>query len=121
MPNDVYLSLGNYRFGVETAAYEQVRRAWAWRWAQQDVLGARPFQQYVGPGRAELVVSGYVTPHFKGGLRQVDAMRAEAERREALQLVDSLGDVWGDFVARPSRKRGATSAPPACRSGSSSR
>ena len=25
-------------------------------------------------------------------------MRADAERGEALQLVDSLGDVWGDFV-----------------------
>ena len=25
----------------------------------------------VGTGSAELVVSGYVTPHFKGGLRQV--------------------------------------------------
>ncbi|MDE0206025.1 MAG: phage tail protein [Candidatus Tectomicrobia bacterium] len=47
----------------------------------------------VGTGSAELVVSGYLTPHFKGGLWQVNAMRAEA-----LHLVDSLGDVWRDFV-----------------------
>ena len=39
-----------------------------------------------------------MTPHFKGGLRQVDAMRAEAGRGEALQFVDSLGNVWRDFV-----------------------
>ena len=39
-----------------------------------------------------------MTPHFKGGLRQVDAMRTEADRGAALQLVDSLGEVWGDFV-----------------------
>jgi len=40
----------------------------------------------VGTGSAELVVSGYLTPHFKGGLWQVNAMRAEA-----LHLVDSTG------------------------------
>lgn len=39
-----------------------------------------------------------MTPHLKGGLPQVDAVRAGAERGEALQLVDSLGDVCGDFV-----------------------
>ena len=50
------------------------------------------------PGLAELSLRGYVTPHFKGGLGQVDAMRTEADRGEALQVVDALGDVWGDFV-----------------------
>ena len=98
MANDVYLSLGAYRFGLETAAYEEIRRQWSWRWAQQDVLNARPFQQYLGPGRVEMRIDGYVTPHFKGGLRQVDAMVAEADRGEALQAVDSLGYVYGDFV-----------------------
>ena len=44
MPNDVQLSLGDYRFGLENAAYEQIPRAWVWRWVQQDVLVARPFQ-----------------------------------------------------------------------------
>ena len=97
MPNDVYLSLGRYRFGLETAAYERIRRQWSWRWAQQDVLSARPFQQYVGPGRVEMQIDGYVTPHFKGGLRQVDDMVAEADKGEPLQVVDSLGRVWGDF------------------------
>ena len=98
MANDVYLSLGDYRFGIETAAYEDIKRMWEWRWAQQDVLGAKPFQQYVGPGHTGLSIAGYVTPHFKGGLRQVDAMRAEADKGEPLQVVDSLGNVWGDFV-----------------------
>ena len=98
MPNEVYMALGNYRFGLETAAYEQVRRTWLWRWAQQDVLDAHPFQQYLGPGHVEMHVDGYVTPHFKGGLGQVDAMRAEADKGEPLQVVDSLGSVWGDFV-----------------------
>lgn len=98
MANEPMMALGNYRFGVETAPYEQIRRTWAWRWAQQDVLGARPFQQYVGPGHTELAVNGYVTPHFKGGLGQVDAMRAEADRGEPLPVEDSLGNVWGDFV-----------------------
>ena len=39
-----------------------------------------------------------MTPHFWGGLRQLGAMRAGADRGEALPLVDSLGDAWRDFV-----------------------
>ena len=98
MANDVMLAVGDYRFSLGTAAYERLRRTWAWRWAQQDVLGAEPFQQYIGPGHTELVINGYVTPHFKGGLKQVDAMRAEADKGETLSIVDSLGEIWGDFV-----------------------
>ena len=40
-----------------------------------------PFQQYVVPGHAQLVINGYVTPQFKRGLRQVDALRAEVNRQ----------------------------------------
>ena len=98
MANDTMLAVGDYRFGLETAAYENIKRTWAWRWAQQNLLATEPFQQYVGPGHAELVINGYVTPHFKGGLHQVDAMRAEADKGEALSIVDSLGHIWGDFV-----------------------
>ena len=101
MPNDPMMTLGGeegYQFGIETAPYDQVRRQRSWRWAQQDVLGERPFQQYVGPGHTEITISGYVTPHFKGGLRQIEYMAALADAGEPRQLVDSLGNVWGDFV-----------------------
>lgn len=98
MANDVMLKVGRYQFSLETAAYETLRREFAWRWAQQDVLDARPFQQYVGPGHVELSIRGYVTPHFKGGLGQVDAMRAEADSGEPVAVVDSLGTNWGDFA-----------------------
>ena len=40
-----------------------------------------PFQQYVTPGHARLVINDYVTPHFKGGLRQANALPAEANRQ----------------------------------------
>ena len=92
------MAIGGYQFGIETAPYEQLRRTWAWRWAQQDVLNARPFQHYLGGGHTELLVSGYVTPHFKGGLGQIDAMRTEADKGEPMVVVDSLGNDWGDFV-----------------------
>ena len=98
MANDVMLKVGRYQFSIETAGYETLRREFAWRWAQQDVLGAKPFQQHIGPGHVELAINGYVTPHFKGGLRQVDDMRAEADPGEPVSVVDSLGTNWGDFA-----------------------
>ena len=40
-----------------------------------------PFRQYVRPGHARLVINGYVTPHFKGGLRQARALPAKVNRQ----------------------------------------
>ena len=42
---------------------------------------AMPFRQYVMPAHAKLVISGCVTPHFKGGLRQARALRPEVNRQ----------------------------------------
>lgn len=98
MPNDVMMDVGGYQFSLSTAAYEEIKRAWAWRWQQHDVIGTQPFQDFVGAGHTELTISGYVTPHYKGGLRQVDAMVAEADRGEPLSVVDSLGYIYGAFV-----------------------
>lgn len=98
MANDPMMDMGGFQFGIETAPYEQLRRTWAWRWVPQDVLNAPPSYQYVGTGHEELVINGYITPHFKGGLHQVEAMRREARKGETLIVVDSLGDVWGTFV-----------------------
>jgi phage protein U len=63
---EVMMALGSYRFSLSTAAYDSLERTAAWRWPAQDVLGAHPVRQYVGPGEQTISVSGTIYPHYKG-------------------------------------------------------
>lgn len=102
MANDgnsyVMLALGDYRFGLSTAAYQTLERTSQWRWPTQDRIGTAPASQFVGPGGETVSLSGMIYPHYKGGLGQLDAMRAEAGKGEPLMLVDGTGKVWGKYV-----------------------
>jgi hypothetical protein len=92
------MALGDYRFGLSTAAYQELNRTNSWRWPTVDRIGARPASQFVGPGEDGIQMSGVIYPHFKGGLGQLDAMRAEADKGEPLILVDGTGKNWGKYV-----------------------
>lgn len=94
----VMLALGDYRFGIATAAYQDLQRTNAWRWPTVERIGARPASQYVGPGEETIEISGCIYPHFRGGLGQLEAMRAEAAKGVPLVLVDGTGKVWGKYV-----------------------
>jgi uncharacterized protein len=96
--SSIMMGLGDYRFSLRTAAYQELRRRNSWRWPMVDRVGARPAAQFVGPGEDSVTMSGVVYPHFNGGLGQLSAMRAEADKGEPLMLVDGTGQVWGKYV-----------------------
>ena len=95
---DVLLALGDYRFSLDTAAYDTLTRETGWRWPPAERVGARPVPQYLGPGAEKIELSGTIFPYFRGGLGQLDAMRAEADKGQPLRLVDVRGIVWGLYV-----------------------
>lgn len=95
--SDMMLALGDYRFSVGTAAWEQLSRTDNWRWASLERLERKPAMQYVGEGSVTVELSGRIYPHYKGGLGQLTAMRAEAAKGKPLLLNDGLGNVWGKF------------------------
>lgn len=92
------LALGDYRFSVPTAAWDRLSRTDSFRWATLDRLARRPAQQFIGLGTVKIEIAGRIYPHYRGGLHQVDLMRAEAGAGEPLMLVDGIGNVWGQFV-----------------------
>jgi hypothetical protein len=96
--SDVMLALGGYRFSMTTAAYQRLRRSDVWRWIFQDRIGRKPSAQFTGPGKSEVEIEGVIYPHYKGGLGQIPAMRAEADKGEPLLLADGYGNVWGQWV-----------------------
>lgn len=95
--SDVMLSLGEYVFGIDTAAYESLNRVTRWRWASQERLSRSPARQYLGPGDDSITLPGVVYPQYRGGLEQLENMRVESDKGEALLLVDSRGNVRGHW------------------------
>jgi len=89
------IALGDYRFSLGTAAYQNLRRTTEHRWERQDRLGRRPALQYVGPGSETIDLEGIVHPHFRGGLGQIEAMRVEAGKGVPLDMADGMGFIHG--------------------------
>lgn len=107
MPTDTPLmTLGRYRFSVAAAAYEQLSRTVGYRWRWQDRIGRVPARQYLGPGDDTIELRGTVYPGYRGGLGQVDAMRAEAGGGEPLRLVGGTGTVFGLWCITRVRETG---------------
>lgn len=98
MPAASMLALGDYRFSLATAAYQELLRTTAYRWPLQPRLGRRPSRQFVGPGDETISLDGQIYPHYRGGLGQIDKMRESAATGEPLQLVTGAGQVLGDWV-----------------------
>lgn len=95
MATRIMMALGDFRFEVGTAAYQRLRRAHAYDWSTQPRFGRLPAAQFIGPTLPTVELEGTIYPHFAGGLRQVDRMRALGEAGEPLDLVDGTGRVWG--------------------------
>lgn len=94
----VMMQLGAFQFGINTAAYQGLSRSDEWRWPDQERFGQAPALQYTGPGATTITLDGILYPEWRGGLGQLDAMRAEAGRGKPLVLVDGRGQALGMWV-----------------------
>lgn len=92
------MGLGDFRFSLDTAAWQQLRRSSEYRWRSQDRMGREPATQYAGPGQERITLNGTIYPHFKGGLDQVSRMREMAGAGKPMMLTDGEGLVYGDYV-----------------------
>ncbi|MCS4503902.1 phage tail protein [Arhodomonas aquaeolei] len=94
----VMMMLGPFMFSVGTAAPRQISRTARYSWPSQDRVGRRPLLQWTGRGAERIEIEGTIYPEFKGGLRQVQAMRELAGQGKRWLLVDGLGVVYGLFA-----------------------
>jgi phage protein U len=89
-----------YFFNLDTAAFDELRRSTEFRWASQERLSRRPAQQAVGLGDEKITLKGAIFPGFKGGLKQLETLRAIGARLEPLSLVTGYGDVLGNWCLK---------------------
>ena len=95
---ETMMAIGDFRFSIETAAYDKLTRTHSYNWPGKARIGRAPALQFTGPGEETISLSGIVYPHFRGGLDQVSAMNTEAAKGEPLQLVDGNGRFWGIYA-----------------------
>lgn len=101
---NVMLALGDYRFSVDTAAYQSLQQSQSWGWVEQARVGGQPLLQLTGKALRSITMTGTIYPEYKGGFNQVSLMRKEADKGTPLTLlsmsetVDSSGLIVGDFV-----------------------
>ncbi|MDT8428485.1 MAG: phage tail protein [Pseudomonadales bacterium] len=94
----IMMMLGPYMFSLGTAAPQSVFRSAAYSWPGQERIGRRPLLQSTGPGIETIDIEGVIYPEYRGGLRQVQAMRELAGLGRPWLLVDGLGVVYGLFA-----------------------
>ena len=92
------MALGQFVFGLDTLAFDTLRRATAWRHPSNSRVGAMPARQSLGPGDDTITLSGVLAPEFKGTALSLLQLRDMAGRGQAYALVSLAGDIFGAFV-----------------------
>lgn len=98
MANSVMLGLGDYRFSLETAAYQQFQQSTSYLWPEQQRFGRETSLQFLGQGVKEINLSGVIYPEYRGGFSQLRHMEAEAQKGVPLLLFTGTGKVLGLWV-----------------------
>ena len=98
MPAEYMMALGEYRFSLSTAAYQEFTHSAEYHWPAQQRIGRLPAHQFVGPGTETISMHGQIYPQFRGGLGHLGRMRTEAGRGEPLEMSEGTGRIWGKWV-----------------------
>ena len=96
---NVMLSLGGFKFHIESAAYNELIRTWQWRWANQSRVGVNDLLQYTGQAATKISLSGRIATLFRDvGTQQIETLADLGNQAKPLLLVSGLGDVLGYWV-----------------------
>jgi phage protein U len=87
--------LGAYRFAVKNSAYQTLKRQSEYHWQEVSRINSNPALQFTGFGVETIDLEGVIYPHFKGGLKQITLMRAQAGIGKSLFLISGNGFAFG--------------------------
>ncbi len=94
------MALGPFRFRIPTYSVEEISRQVSSRYANQEVIGARPTTHLLGPGEETITFHSEFFPyHLNGaGLAQLEAVRAMCLAQTPLMLISIAGLVFGRWI-----------------------
>ena len=96
--SDVMMRLGDFKFMILTASYQELQRRTEWSWPSQQRFGLGPSSQFVGNGEDVITLMGTVFPEWRGGSMQVQRLRDMGNMGEAYLLIGGLGQIFGTWL-----------------------
>lgn len=94
----IMMRLGNFGFGINSAAYQELQQRTEYTWAEQPRFGQRAALQFTGPGADTISLSGVLFPEFSGSGGSINTLRRLAAKGQPQLLVSGLGAVMGRWV-----------------------
>jgi phage protein U len=91
------LSLGDFRFSADTAAYDGMDIDSEYPWSKIERLGASPQLQAMGKEHRKMTLKGLVITTYRGGSGQPEVLRRMAGKMEPLELVTGDGKALGKW------------------------
>lgn len=94
------MALGPFRFSIPTYSVEEIQRRVRSRIASQEVIGARPPTHLLGPDEETIALQSTFHPlHLnRGGIAQLEGVRAACIAQRPLMMVSMAGAVFGRWV-----------------------
>lgn len=95
------LSLGNFQFSVDTAAYGDLALKAEYPWATVDRLQNTPQHQAMGKETRSITLSGTVYPSYLGtGTEQIEELREAAAEMKPQYLMAGNGRYFGRWIVK---------------------
>ena len=95
------LSLGDFQFGIDTAAYAELSLKAEYPWAKVDRLQNTPQHQAMGLEVRSISLRGTVFPSYReAGLSQIETLREAAAEMKPQPLMAGNGRYLGSWVVK---------------------
>ncbi|KAB0476536.1 MULTISPECIES: phage tail protein [Vibrio] len=95
----VMLSLGGFKFNIDSAAYNELVKAWKWRWQSQSRIGQSDLLQCTGKAANTITLNGQIATTFRDvGTGQIEKLATMGDDMKPQLLVSGIGDVLGYWV-----------------------
>jgi phage tail protein len=91
------MAFGPFAFGMQTAAYDELRRQMQFKHGAAVRVGERDNYQYLGAGEEIITLSGTVAPGVTGTLASITQLENMGLGGQAYVLVDGAGYVYGVY------------------------
>ena len=91
------MAFGPFAFGMQTAAYDELRRQMQFKHGAAVRVGERDNYQYLGAGEEIVTLSGTVAPGVTGTLASITQLENMGLGGQAYVLVDGAGYVYGVY------------------------
>ena len=90
--------VGGYMFRSNRYSVGKYGRKKEFRWAEHNLIGREPVQQFIGEGVETISLSGTVYPQFHGRMYEMTAIKIIASLGRPVPVITGGGIYLGKFV-----------------------